>query len=132
MRSGTLTVVDERSKTPAGLMPLSTSSFHSYPRDEAASVVAVPGASDATLVLRQKRRRLNSAGTWIAYVQQSTVYRLPVSAFSGHPPSDGGLNLGSRHVPVHDGSGSIFWFACVSLYDTSVRNGVALPSMLGS
>src|SRR5436309_6742808 len=102
MRSGTLTVVDESSNTPVGLTPLSTSSFHSYPSDEAASVAVVPGASAATLVLRQKRRRPNSAGTWIAYVQQSTVYRLPVSAFSGRPPYDGGLNLGSRHVPVHD------------------------------
>ena len=25
---------------------------------------------------------------------------VPVSAFSGLPPSDGGLKLGSRHVPV--------------------------------
>src|SRR2546426_10497342 len=68
----------------------------------------------------------------MAYVQQSTVYSEPVSALSGRPPSDGGLNRGSRHVPVQDGSGSIFWLACVSLYETSVRYGVAGASVLRS
>ena len=45
-----------------------------------------------------------------------TTKRVPVSAFSGFPPSAGGLNRGSRHVPVHVGSaGSIFASAWVSL-----------------
>jgi len=40
-----------------------------------------------------------------------------VSAFSGLPPSPGGLNRGSRHVPVHVGgsAGSMTALACVSL-----------------
>ena len=47
---------------------------------------------------------------------------MPVSAFSGRPPSAGGLKRGSRHVPVQTfGSGSILAPACVSLYETSVR-----------
>ena len=58
------------------------------------------------------------------------MYNVPVSAFSGRPPSDGGLKRGSRHVPVQLGLGSIFALAYVSLYDTSVPYG--FPSRLGS
>src|SRR5207249_4329954 len=63
-----------------------------------------------------------------------TIEIVPVSAFSGRPPSDGGLNRGSRQVPVHVGGswGSIRAFACVSLYVTRVRYGVAAPSTLAS
>ena len=39
-----------------------------------------------------------------------TVKSVPVRAFSGRPPSEGGLNRGSRHVPVHAESGSILAF----------------------
>ena len=64
-------------------------------------------------------------------MQQLTVKIVPVSAFSGRPPSDAAPS-GSRQVPVHAGSGSIFAPACVSLYETSVRCAVDVPSMLGS
>ena len=42
---------------------------------------------------------------------------VPVRAFSGRPPSAGGLKRGSRQVPVQVGGswGSIFALACVSL-----------------
>src|SRR5215217_6562120 len=58
--------------------------------------------------------------------------RVPVRAFSGLPPSAGGLKRGSRQVPVQAGVGSILALAWVSLYDTSVRYGVPEPSMLAS
>ena len=69
------------------------------------------------VVLRQKRILPSAAGTWIAVVAPSLTWKSwPVSAFSGRPPSPGGLKRGSRQVPVHVvGSGSIFPFACVSL-----------------
>ena len=56
---------------------------------------------------------------------------VPASAFSGRPASNAAPS-GSRHVPVHAGSGSIFVPAWVSLYETSVRPAVDVPSMLGS
>ena len=57
-----------------------------------------------------------AAGTSIESVRVSlTVKIVPVRAFSGRPPSEGGLKRGSRHVPVHAGSGSIFASARVSL-----------------
>jgi len=65
-----------------------------------------------------------------AAVQQFTMNSVPLSAFSGRPPSAGGLKRGSRQVPVHKGLGSILALACVSLYVTSVRKGVASPSVL--
>src|SRR5215472_11584506 len=57
---------------------------------------------------------------------------VPVIAFSGRPPSAGGLRVGSRHVPVHVGGswGSSCVSLLVSLYVTSVRKGVPEPSML--
>ena len=81
------------------------------------SVAVAPAARVATLVLRQNRILPSAAGTWIAVVAPSlTMKSWPVSAFSGRPPSAGGLNRGSRQVPVHDaGCGSIFALACVSL-----------------
>src|SRR5262245_4282048 len=101
----------------------------------AVSVVLAPLPSVATRVLRQNGCVLKALVTRIvALVQQLTVKIVPVSAFSGRPPSAGGLNRASRHVPVHVGgsSGSIFALACVSLSVTSVRYGVFLPSMLDS
>src|SRR5437764_4216227 len=60
-----------------------------------------------------------------------TVKIVPVNAFSGRPPSAGGLNRGSRHVPVHVGgsAGSSTRLSSVSLYVTSVRYGVPDPSI---
>src|SRR5207253_4477500 len=100
-----------------------------------------PGASVATLVLRQKRRRLNVDGTVsVLNCGPLTMKSVPLSAFSGRPPSATGspsrvgatLNLGSRQVPVHVGGscGSRRLLAWVSLYDTSVRYAVFVPSML--
>ena len=67
-------------------------------------------------MLRQKRILPSAAGTLIELVPALTVKIWPVSAFSGRPPSAGGLKRGSRHVPVQTpGSGSIFAFAWVSL-----------------
>src|SRR3954463_12993027 len=63
-----------------------------------------------------------------------TMNMVPVSAFSGRPPSAGGLKRGARHVPVHVGgaAGSMKAFAGGSLYVTSVRYAVPDPSMLFS
>src|SRR6185295_6951163 len=85
------------------------------------------------LVLRQNRIRPSSAGTRIEVVAPSlTVKIVPVSAFSGRPPSEGGLKRGSRHVPVHSELGSIFAPAWVSLYETSVLKDVFDTSILAS
>ena len=48
---------------------------------------------------RHSRSRPSAAGTWIARVPELTVNIVPVSAFSGRPPSRR-LNRASRHVPV--------------------------------
>jgi hypothetical protein len=68
-------------------------------------------------VFRQKRSFANVAGTVMAADPRSTVKICPLNAFSGLAPSPGGLNRGSRHVPVHVGGsdGSITPFAVVSL-----------------
>ena len=65
------------------------------------------------LVFRQNRIFPSAAGTLTAalVVQQLTVKMVPERAFSGRPPSAGGLNRGSRHVPVQTGVGSIFALA---------------------
>ena len=48
--------------------------------------------------------------------QQLPMKIVPLTAFSGRPPSAGGLKRASRHVPVQTfGSGSIFALAWVSL-----------------
>ncbi len=83
----------------------------------------------ATEVPRQKRILPSAAGTVSEVaaqpsfdVVQLTVNRVPVRAFSGRPPSAGGLKRGSRQVPVQTfGVGSVLAFALVSLYETSVR-----------
>lgn len=68
------------------------------------------------LVLSQNRSDLNEAGTLIASLRGPlTVKIVPVSAFSGRPPSDGGLKRGSRQVPVHNGDGSVLASSAVSL-----------------
>src|SRR5262249_20069434 len=130
---GTVSVVDDRLNKPAGRKPLSRSSSHSWPSTPVGSVATVPGARLATLVLRQKRMRLYSPGTVMPSLRgKLTVKIVPLSAFSGRPPSAGGLKRGSRQVPVHVGgsAGSIGLLAAVSLYETRVRYGVAEPSML--
>src|SRR5438105_8300238 len=79
-------------------------------------------------VFLQKRCDPISDGTVMAYVQQFAVKMVPVRAFSGRPPSAGGLKRGSRQLPVHAGLGSIFAPAYVSLYVTSVRYVFPEPS----
>ena len=53
----------------------------------------------------------------MSVVQQLTVKIVPVRLFSGPPPSPGGLNRGSRQVPVQVAApaGSILALAWVSL-----------------
>ena len=51
----------------------------------------------------------------MSVVQQLTVKMVPVKAFSGRPPSFGGLNRGSRQVPVQAVVGSMVSLAWVSL-----------------
>src|SRR5262245_31116752 len=132
-----LTVVADRCIRPVGWEPFSRSSSHSYPSDSDVSAVD-PVVSAATRVLRQKRWLAIEAGTVMAALPEFTVQIWPVSAFSGRPPSAGGLKRGSRQVPVQIGlpapssAGSIFRAASVSLYETRVRYGVLDPSMLAS
>src|SRR4026208_825568 len=81
--------------------------------------------------LRQNRWVAAAGGTtMLGYCpwQHCTVKMVPVSAFSGRPPPAGRVKRGSRHVPVQVLVGSMSALACVSLYDTSVRNAVAVPS----
>ena len=67
-------------------------------------------------VFRQNRIRPSAAGTVIAsFRTESTMYNVPDTWFSGRPPSAGGLNRGSRQVPVQVELGSIFWPSFVSL-----------------
>src|SRR5439155_3474945 len=95
-------------------------------------MTVAPLVRSATRVFCHRRRCAIAAGTVSAPSPELTVHRLPVTAFSGRPPSAGGLNRGSRHVPVHADVGSILAPASVSLYATSVRYGVFEPSMLAS
>src|SRR4029077_14909135 len=106
-----------------------------------AASVTEPLVRSATRVFFQKRRRAIEAGTVIAVVPELTVQTGPWTSFSGRPPSAGGLNRGSRHVPVQTGwplassSGSCaagLDGVSVVLELTSVRYGVLVPSMLGS
>src|SRR3954468_25007861 len=98
---------------PTGRAPLSRSSSHSYPSVPELRV-ATPPVRSATRVFCQKRRRAIEAGTLIAVVPELTVQIVPVTPFSGRPPSAGGLKRGSRHVAVQIGlpaafnAGSIF------------------------
>src|SRR5437868_5929789 len=107
-------VVDIRNR-PLGRAPLSRSSSHSYPTVWSASVAVAPAVWFATAVPRQNRILPSAAGTLSATPQQFTVKIVPVSPFSGRPPSAGGLNRGSRQLPVHVAVGSILELARVSL-----------------
>src|SRR5689334_25371248 len=60
-------------------------------------------------------------------VPELTMKSCPVRAFSGRPPSPGGLKRGSRHEPVH-ATGSVGASRCVSLYVVKVRYAVDPPS----
>ena len=93
---------------PAGRAPLSRSSSHSKP--------SVPVGERRHLARRRAPRRSVFApeaqlarrppGTASASLRTPfTVKIVPVSAFSGRPPSAGGLKRGSRQVPVHAGVG---------------------------
>ena len=63
----------------------------------------VPEARLATRVFRQNRSLLYVDGTAMSVVPALTMNNWPVSAFCGFPPSAGGLNRGSRQVPVQVG-----------------------------
>src|SRR6266540_3186456 len=70
----------------------------------AVMVVVPPGAMLAMDVLRQRRSRLYAYGTRSDWkLVPLTMKKFPVTAFSGRPPSAGGLKRGSRQVPVHAG-----------------------------
>src|ERR1700754_2890529 len=92
-------------------------------------VAVAPAACPATVVPLQNRILPSAAGTFSATVPELTLKMVPVIAFSGRPPSRGGLKRGSRQVPVHVPVGSIAALACVSLYATRVRYGVPEPSI---
>src|SRR3954469_21762319 len=86
---------------PDGRKPLSASTSHSYPRLPWKKVAVWPARRDATDVLRQKRRAEYSEPTVSAsFAYPLTLYRVPVSAFCGRPPSAGGEYVGSAHEPV--------------------------------
>ena len=109
------TVVVDRRISPGGRKPLSASR----------PLVAQGSARHRRRGVRSQRGdrgvapetiRPSAAGTTIEVVAPSlTMKSVPVSPFSGRPPSDGRLKRGSRQVPVHSGDGSIFALACVSL-----------------
>src|SRR5262245_7637371 len=90
---------------------------------------------ESSPVLRQRRSRPSS---WLTCtgrkLQQFTANPVPDIAFSGRPPSAGGLKRGSRHDPVHVGgsAGSDGWNPNDSLYVTSVRRDAPEPSIAGS
>src|SRR6202035_4123210 len=82
-----------------------------YPSVPAARVQVCPADCAATCVFRQKRILPCAAGTLIERLVLSvpgpfTRNNWPVRAFSGRPPSSGGLLEGSRHVPVQVGGSS--------------------------
>ena len=78
------------------------------------NVTVWPADNDATAVFRHMRSLEYRAGTWMSVVPAFTTKYWPVRAFSGRPPSAGGLKRGSRHVPVHD-TGSVTASKWVSL-----------------
>ena len=78
-------------------------------------VVWLP-ARAATRVFRQNRMAPSAAPTVMFTAQQLTLKIVPVSPFSGRPPSVGGLKRLSRQVPVQIGvAGSMIALAAVSL-----------------
>src|SRR6478735_6926073 len=93
------------------------------------TVVVWFAARVATRVFRQKRILPSADPTTMLMAQQFDVKIVPLSAFSGRPPSAGGLKRGSRQVPVQVGGslGSILALEWVSLYVTSVRWSVVGP-----
>ena len=98
-------------------------------------VAVAPAAWAATAVPRQKRIFPSASGMRMESrrdVPPLTMKSVPVSAFSGRPPSEGGLKRGSRQVPVHSGDGSILAPSLVSLKQTRVLWAVPEPSMLVS
>ncbi len=77
---------------------------------------ALPDVIDASGVCLQSRYRPSFALTVIARSEKFTWYWVPTNEFSGlPPPREVGANRGSRHVPVHSLSGSIFALPHVSL-----------------
>src|SRR5690349_3456737 len=101
--------------SPGGRNPLSRSSFDSYPTVCGASAADEPAGIEASEVWRQNRRPPSVELTVIGRSVLFDMNRVPLSAFSGLPPSAGGVKRGSRQVPVHCGDGSILPSAQVSL-----------------
>ena len=98
-----------------------------------ASVAVCPAAKLATDVLRHCRSLPCAAGTCMVRSSLLDMNAVPVSAFSGRPPSAGGLNRGSRQVPVQSlVDVSDLSLSQVSFQQVSVRLAVLLPSTLGS
>ena len=98
----------DKGTRPAGRKPLSRSTSHSYPRVPPGRVAGGPEPRLAIEVFRQNRILPSAAGTVMDQFVLSgpgplTMKMVPESAFSGRPPSAGGLKRGSRHVPVHVG-----------------------------
>src|SRR5256885_17123186 len=85
------------------------------------------------LVFLQKRILPSAWGTVMASLRtEFTQKTVPVSAFSGRPPSAGGLKRGSRQVPVQVGgsAGSITPSAFVFFLRNQGRYGGVLASVL--
>ncbi len=95
-------VVLESFTGPGCMNPLSGASSHSKPSVPAGKVATWPGWRFATEVFRHSRIWAKVAGTVIeSFTTPLTMNNVPVTAFSGLPPLDGGEKRGSRHVPVH-------------------------------
>src|SRR4051812_4900931 len=95
-----VTDVRENWATPGGWNPLSSTESHSYPKVPGWKVYAL--ADVAREVLRHSRILPYAAGTVSESLRTPfTVKIWPSRAFSGRPPSFGGLKRGSRQVPVH-------------------------------
>ncbi len=108
---------------------MSTSASHSYPMVSLPSVTVWFPVSAATGVPRQKRSLEKLAVMTGSPDPRLTMKIGPSRAFSGLPPSSGGLKRGSRQVPVQTPVGSIWALSSVSLYVTSVRNAVCALSI---
>ena len=81
---------------------------------KANAMLAPEGCTDAA-VPRQSRSLPSTLETVMGRSVLFDMYAVPVKAFSGRPPFEGGLNRGSRHVPVHSVEGSDFSLSHVSL-----------------
>src|SRR5579859_2105740 len=107
MQVAAVNVVVESGKSPAGRNPLSASMSHSSPSTPAGSVATWPDESAAIPVLRQNRILPSACDTVMELLcGELTQGSVPLSPFSGRPPSAGGLKRESRHIPVQVGGSS--------------------------